>query len=515
MNHSDEQRSHSQVSPPATPTIEDGDLPETQEKQNERTSEEILVVVDWEGPDDPQNPKNWTYKRKWAATIIISMFTFISPVSSSMVAPASNQIAHDFNINSTALIEMTTSVFLLGFAVGPLVLGPLSEIYGRSRVLQLANLFYLVWNLACGFSRNTGQLIAFRLLSGLGGSAPLAIGGGALGDMWRPEERGKAISIYSLAPLLGPVIGPICGAWIADRSTWRWVYWSTTLIDALVQVAGVLFLQETFAPLLLERKAKALRQQQDPEKSQNEKIVTVYEKDGDRSWKRIFARAMTRPFALLAFEPIIQLLAIYMAYIYGLLYLFLTSIPSIFSNVYHESPGIAGLHYLALGIGLVGGAQINARSLDRIYIHLKNKNGGVGEPEFRLLNTFVGSLLIPIGLFIAGWAAECHVHWIVTDIGMVLIGGGVISVFQSIQTYVIDSFTLYAASALAAIAVLRSVAGFGFPLFAPTMYEALGYGKGNTILACSSIVLGWPAAWIFWTFGKRIRASSRHARKSS
>ncbi|KAG6878232.1 hypothetical protein C0993_010354 [Termitomyces sp. T159_Od127] len=451
------------------------------------------IVVDWDGPDDPSNPKNWAFRRKWAATVIVSAFTFISPISSSMVAPATLQIAGEFGVTSTAIIAMMTSVFVLGYAVGPLFLGPLSEIFGRSRVLQLSNLWYLVWNLGCGFAQNKSQLIAFRLLAGLGGSAPLAIGGGVIGDVWHPEERGKAISIYSLAPLLGPVVGPVCGAWIAERSTWRWVFWSTTIVDAIIQIFGVFYLQETFAPLLLARKAAAIRKTLDPEKAQTANVYTVYEVSGKPSWSEIIRKALTRPFFIFSQEHIVQLLGTYMAFIYGLMYVFLTAMPAIYEGQYHETTSIAGLHYIALGLGLTIAAQVNARYMDRIYLHFKNKNNGVGEPEFRLPSMVPGTIVLPVGLFISGWAAQNKVHWIVTDIGIAMIGAGTILLFQSTQTYVVDTFTLHAASALAAVSFLRSLAGFGFPLFAPAMYNKLGYGKGNSILACVAIVLGWPA----------------------
>lgn len=94
---------------------------------------------------------------------------------------------------------------------------------------------------------------------------------------------------------------------------------------------------------------------------------------------------------------------------------------------------------------------------------------------------------------------------------MVLVGAGTILSFQCIQTYLLECFQLHAASAIAAVAFLRSLAGFGFPLFAPAMYDALGFGKGDTILAVAAIVLGCPAPWIFWYYGERIRNSSRHA----
>lgn len=94
--------------------------------------------------------------------------------------------------------------------------------------------FALVWNIACGAARNKGELIAFRFLAGLGGSAPLAVGGGVLGDCWRPEERGRAIALYSLAPLLGPVLGPVAGAWIAQETTWRWVVRRSNLLHLIL-----------------------------------------------------------------------------------------------------------------------------------------------------------------------------------------------------------------------------------------------------------------------------------------
>lgn len=138
-------------------------------------------IVTWEGPDDPKNPRNWSLKRKWAATFIVSSFTFISPVSSSMVAPALGAISAEFGVTNEVVSAMILSIFILAYAVGPLIFGPLSEVYGRVPVLQIGNLFYLIFNIVCGFSKNTSQMLAFRFLSGLGGAAPLAIGGGVIG----------------------------------------------------------------------------------------------------------------------------------------------------------------------------------------------------------------------------------------------------------------------------------------------------------------------------------------------
>ncbi|KAG2148766.1 MFS polyamine transporter [Suillus clintonianus] len=475
------------------------------------TSGTDVLIVDWDGPDDPHNPKNWSDRRKWAAIIIMSLFTFISSVSSSMISPAAGQVGSAFGINNDVVLALTASIFVLAYAIGPLVLGPLSEIYGRSRVMQLANLWYLAWTIGCGFAQSESQLLAFRFLAGVGGSSPLSIGGGFVGDCWVPEERGKAVAIFSLAPLLGPVIGPITGAWIAQYSTWRWVFWSTSIVDAAIHIVGVFSLQETYAPVLLERKAEQMRRSMDAEKAPHREIRTVFEGQ-DRSWRTFMAQSLGRPFALFAHEPIVQLLGVYMAYLYGLLYLFLATIPSIFEGVYQQSVGIAGLHYIALGVGLTAACQINASTMDKIYVYFKTKNGRVAKPEFRLPAMVPGSLLLPIGCLIVGWTTEAQTHWIVPDIGIALVGAGIILSFQCIQTYIVDCFTLHAASALAAVSFLRSLAGFGFPLFAPTMYNALGFGKGDTILAVVAIVIGCPAPWILWYYGEQVRNGSRYAR---
>ncbi|KAI0072848.1 MFS polyamine transporter [Panus rudis PR-1116 ss-1] len=494
-------------------TIHETDPPE---KAAPSDADPDVLVVDWDGPDDPENPRNWTLRRKWAAALAVSSFTFISPVSSSMVAPAVEQIAQEFHITNGTKLSMTVSVFVLAYAVGPLFLSPLSEVYGRSRVLQLANLFFLVWNLACSFAQNDAQLIAFRFLSGIGGSAPLSVGGGVLGDMFRPEERGKALAIYSLAPLLGPALGPIAGAWIAELTTWRWVFRSTTIADALVQLFGIFALQETYAPVLLERKAARIRKQLDQEKGTPRKVIPVHEAERktQMTWKELMAKALLRPFSLFAQEPIIQLLGLYLGAVYGTIYLVLTTLPGIYANVYHQRVGIVGLHYIALGLGLSITTQISSRLLDKIYAHLKSKNGGVAKPEYRLPLAIPISLGVPIGLLMVGWGAQEHVHWIVPDIGFALVGAGSIGAFQGVQMYIIDAFTIYAASALAAVACLRSIAGFAFPLFAPDMYNTLGYGKGNTILAVIAFVLGPPTLMLFLKYGERIRLSSKRGREA-
>ncbi|KAF2821238.1 MFS general substrate transporter [Ophiobolus disseminans] len=478
--------------------------PQLEKKRSTRSIKDPNLVT-WDSDDDPKNPKNWSMDRKWAATLIISCFTLVSPISSSMISPALNSISADFGITNEVEAQLTLSIFVLAYAIGPLFLGPLSEIYGRVIVLQLSNLFYLAWNLGCGFAQTSGQLMAFRFLSGLGGSAPLAIGGGVLSDCFFPEQRGKAISIYSLAPLLGPAIGPIAGGFISQNTTWRWCFYATTIFTAMVQVFGFFFLQETYAPKLLERKRDRLRKE-----TGNMSLHTEFDSP-DRTLLTTLKIAMKRPFKLLFTQPIVQILACYMAYLYGLMYLMLSTFPLLFSERYGMSTGVGSLNFISMGLGFFLGTQITAPLNDALYRRLKKRNSGVGKPEFRIPIMVPASLLVPIGLFWYGWSAQAQVHWIMPDIGACIFCAGVIVGFQCIQTYLVDSYSRYAASAIAAATVLRSLAGFGFPLFAPAMYSALDFGWGNSLLGFIALGLGVPAPFLLWKYGESLRGKSKFA----
>ncbi len=192
-----------------------------------------------------------------------------------------------------------------------------------------------------------------RFLGGIGGSAP-ALGGGLLADCWRAEERGRSLSLYYIAPLIGPAIGPVAGAYITQHLGWRWMFYITSLLNASIQIAGVIWLDETFAPTLLARKVKRLKIQ-----TSNPRLYTEYDQS-DQSTHRILAAALIRPCKLLGTQTIIQILAFYTAYIYGLLYLLLSTFSAVWIDIYGESIDRAGLNYISMGLGFLVGTQVCA-----------------------------------------------------------------------------------------------------------------------------------------------------------
>jgi MFS family permease len=265
-------------------------------------------------------------------------------------------------------------------------------------------------------------------------------------------------------PLLGPALGPIAGGFISENTTWRWIFYAVSCFDGLVLILGVFLLQETYAPVLLQRKRNKLIKQ-----TNNKALHTKY--DDDHRLVAKLGTGFTRPFILLFTQPIVQALAIYMAITYGLTYLVLSTFSSLFTSVYHESVGISGLNYISIAAGCYIGAQTAGLATDRIYRKLTARDPeGKGRPEFRIPFILVGAALVPAGLLWYGWSAEAQNHWIVPNLGIAVFSAGLIVVMISMQAYILDTYARYAASALAAVGFLRALAGFGFPLFAPAMY---------------------------------------------
>ena len=223
--------------------------------------------------------------------------------------------------------------------------------------------------------------------------------------------------------------------------------------------------------------------------------------------------SMTRPLKMLVLSPIILLLSLFVAVIYGYIYLLFTTFPAVFAGVYHFNTGITGLSYLGIGVGNLVGLVANGYVSDKI-LQAKAAKGKV-EPENRLLPMVFVAPLMPIGLFIYGWSAERRSHWLMPIFGTGLFGIGSITAFTTIQTYLVDAFTIYAApalaaSALAATSTLRSTLGCVLPLAGPKMYQALGFGLGNSLLAFIALVMC-PIPLFFYKYGERIRKSRRTA----
>ncbi|KAJ7778291.1 multidrug resistance protein 4 [Mycena metata] len=467
---------------------------------------------------DPENPRNWTTSRKWCSAAIVALYMFVSPLSSSIMAPGLSEIRARYGIESETVLSMTLSIFLLSYGIGPLILGPLSEMYGRKMVLHVGNLCSIIFHLGCAFAPSTGALLAFRLLAGFSGGAPSACGGAVISDLFAERERASAMAVYSLGPLIGPVVGPIAGGFIAQTVGVKYVYFVLAGVTALASLIGIPFLRETYAPLLKLRMVSLCPP--DPEKLPQ----TAKEINPPCGKLHYLWINFSRPLMLLSHSFICFILSLYMAFMYGIYYLFFTTLDGFYTATYGFSIGITGLMYCGLGAGFLLAAAFGAKFSNLLYSRLAEKNGGVGEPEMRIPFIFIGSIFVPIALLWVvfalfykitlttvlswyGWSAEAKAHWIMPVIGSGLFGFGMMTTFLPIQLYLVDAFK-YAASALSAAFLFRSLLGFGFPLFGNQMFAALGFGGGSSLLGGLAIILGIPFPIYIYYRGAALRAKS-------
>ncbi|CAC9894586.1 unnamed protein product, partial [Aureobasidium pullulans] len=468
--------------------------------------------VTFDGPDDDMNPHNWTSKRKWTAAAVVAMYSTIAPMSSSMLTPSLDSITTEFQLDNSIASQIVFSIYVLAWGMGPMILGPLSEMYGRVIVLQIGNAVFVLFSIACGLSQNVVQLILFRFVSGLAGSAALAIDDGLLADMWSPDELGSVVSLYSFGPLLGPAIGPIAGGFITQYSTWRWSFFALAIASGVIGIAGIFTLKETYGPRLLRLKAKHLRKQRQDDR------FHVGTQGLPPSLPQAVFEGLVRPLKMACTQPIIAALSLLLAYIWGVLYLLLSTFSQLWTVQYHESISIGSINYISLAIGLYLGTHIGAVASDKlmrlniqIYKYYKDRNGGVGSPEFRAPLMIIFAPLVPIGCLWYGWSAQERAHWILPNLGVAVFGIGGIITYQGVQTYILEAYPRYGASAMASTTICRSIAGFVFPIFAPAMYQRLGYGWGNTLVAGIAILLGLPAPVLLYKYGSKLRGKSAYS----
>ncbi|KAK7542726.1 major facilitator superfamily domain-containing protein [Phyllosticta citribraziliensis] len=480
-------------------TTEDVDAEEYPRKDEEEDQRDPNLVT-WNGEDDPENPMNWPASTKWRNIALLSLTTLVTPLASSMFAPGVPQILKAFGTQNKLMATFVVSVYILGFAFGPLVFAPLSEMYGRVPVYHLCNVGFLIFLVACAVSNSMDMLVGFRFLAGVFGSAVLTLGAGTISDFMPPEERGGAMALWAMGPLLGPIIGPIAGGFLVEHKGWRWVFWLLAILAAAIAVTSPFILFETYGPVLLGRKTTRLRKE-----TGNLRLRNAL--DQGLSHKERFALAIVRPAKMLFCSPIVAIMSLYTAIIYGTLYLLFTTITFVFEDIYGFSSSMVGLAYLGVGIGMMLGLPVAGKGTD-IILQRRKAKGLQLKPEDRLDNRLVipGACAMPIGLFLYGWTTKHHVQWMAPLIGTAFLGFGMIITTLCIMTYLVDAFTVHSASAMAANTLLRSLFGALLPLGGLSMYDTLGLGWGNSLVAFIATAMI-PVPILFRKYGEKIRQS--------
>ncbi|KAJ5592745.1 Peptidase M20 [Penicillium hordei] len=463
-------------------------------------------IVEFDGLADATHPFNWPLNKKFTVSVALAFSTFTVGFNSSLFSAATTQVTNEYGVSP---IEATLGVscYVLGFATGPIFWAPFSELKGRRLPILLGIFGFAVFSLGVASASNIQTIIICRFWAGMFAASPMTVAAAVFADIFDGAARGPATSLFCINVLMGPMLAPSVGGFICASSLgWRWTAWLGSIMGFTGFVLDMLWLDETYAPILLTKKASALRHTTGDWSlhAKHEKIVL------DR--RTLVVTYLARPLRLLLTEPLICLSSIYLAFIYGLMYLFLSAYPLVFEKVHGFSPGVAGLAYLGLVLGiLIGGAYVI--SMQPSYRRKLKANNGIIIPEWRLPPVMIGSITFAVGVLWFGWSGyRASVHWIVPVLSGIPTGFGLFCIFQQLLNYLVDIYLPYSASVNAGSSILRSLFGFGFPLFALSLFDSLGINWAGTLLG-GIAVLCVPLPWIFYKWGPQLRAKSKYSLK--
>ncbi|KAL4948708.1 major facilitator superfamily domain-containing protein [Aspergillus filifer] len=461
-------------------------------------------IVEFEGSDDPMHPQNWSMRRRVWLAVLLTGATLVIAYSSAIFGAASPGAMETFGFGKE-VAALGTTLYVLGFAAGPTIWAPMSELIGRRIPLLIGMFGFDVFILASATAKDTQTMMLSRFFSGFFSASLVALVPASLSDMFSSNHRGIAIAIYTMAVFLGPYTSPYIGGFTAESYLgWRWIFWIPVIAGFFALILLVIFAQETYAPVILVQKAAILRRQ-----TRNWGIHARQE-ELEVDIKELVTKNFARPWKILFTEPIAFLITLYMSFLYGLTYAMLQAYPIVFQEVHGMSLGISGLPFNGLIIGEVLGAGF-VLSFYNSYTRKLAANNGIPVPEWRLPPCIAGGVAFTLGLFWFGWTGfTASIHWMAPTAAGVLVGFGLTSIFMQGFNYILDTYLNFAASAFAANTMMRCLVGACFPLFTRQMFHNMGIQWAGTLLGCIAAAMV-PIPVLFLIFGPKLRRMSRLA----
>ncbi|KAK7942547.1 bicyclomycin resistance protein [Apiospora aurea] len=448
-------------------------------------SESSEYLVTFDGPEDPAHPYRWSRFMKLFISITVCVGTLIVSYTSAVFAPALESAIADLKVDAE-VGRLGTTLYVLGFAFGPVFWAPASELWGRKWPLTAAMLAGGAFIVGTAVAQNIQTLLVCRFFGGVCGASQLTVVPGVLSDLYDNRGRGVAITLYALCVFCGPFGAPSIGGFIVENPSlgWRWTLFIPAILSFANGALTLVCVRETYAPCILVAKAKALRRQQ-----KGNSGIRAAQELVEFDLRRLVEKYFTRPLRMLATEPILLLVSLYMSFVYGLTYCLLAGFPYVFEDIHGMRPGVGGLPFLALAVGQAVGVAF-VLSQQREYARKLKENGDVPVPEWRLRPTLVGAPVFAggssgsggrgllWGFFFSpvlfGWYTDCNVR---------------------------------AASAVAANIILRSSIAAGFPLFSTQMFKGMGAQYACTLLGgLAALMIPIPIA--FRIYGPRLREKS-------
>lgn len=451
--------------------------------------------------DSHLRPMNWTRKKKLVHTALFGMTTFAAQLNSTSMSTAilPQLFKEEFGVSREVTL-LATTFYILGIAFGPMVFAPLSEIYGRKLGVLVPFLLSGVFTFVVACSSTIPAILVFRFVAGFFAGAPVVSSGGVLADIWSPAERGMALGFYAFFVANGPSFGPTISSLLMHASdktvSWRNPQYFCGLFNFCLFALCEVLCYETYEPLLLAKETKRLRLE----------TGQWYLHCAHDKWtltsSEMFHVHLLRPFKMLV-SPVIFVVAIFASYVFGLFYMLITGIDLVFSITKGWTGTIATLPNISLFLGVSAGLCVNI-FWGRTYAKKLKANNGVPIPEQRFPILMYVAWTLPFGIFLFSWTSWKSVHWVVPCIGILFAGLGVVVIFQGCLNYLVDMNRQYAASAIAANTILRSILAAVFPLFSSQLFHNLGVHWGGSLIGFIALAM-LPIPWVFYKYGGMLR----------
>ncbi|RVX71964.1 hypothetical protein B0A52_04363 [Exophiala mesophila] len=452
---------------------------------------------------DNLNPRTWPLSKRVTIAALTTYATMVVTLASAIFATAVPSLMRIYQIDRE-VATLGVSLFVLGFALGPMVWASFSELKGRYPPFIISVFGFTAFSFGTAVSKSTPSILICRYLAGFFGAGPLTLAGPINADMFEGKSFGISMVMFAFTVFMGPVVGQPVGGFIVMNKHlgWQWTQYLCGILGAAALVPLIFVLKETYAPVILARKAESIR------KETGDMSIVAEHEDVSLSLRVILVEYVGLPITMLISDPIVLSMSLFGSFVYGLLYLFLIGYPVVFQMIHDMSPGVGGLPYLGLIVGQV--LAVVAIFLQQPWMLRKTKeNDGVIMPEWHLPVAVPGAVSFSIGLFWYGWTGyRRDIHWIVPTLSGILTGFGLVCTFVPSIAYLIQARADRPASAVAAHTFLRSLFGSIFPLFGFYMYKGMGVQWASTLLGCLAALMI-PIPIVLYKYGPVLREKNQ------
>lgn len=415
---------------------------------------------------DKENPYEWSKWKKAMVSTMLNLMTLFIGLATTAYSSGISSMVKELNASSEEG-QLGLFTFNIACAIAPMVLAPFCELVGRKVIYAGAFFCFTILFIGLALAQTIGTIIGLRLLLGLFGCVGTILVGGTFDDMYVPHERSRPMAMFSWVAIFGTVAAPIYAGFIDQSIGWRWIEGIQGLANVPLLICIFIFFPETRGGVTLHKRAAALRKATGDER---------YVAEGDiytPDIKSMLKASSVKAIHMLATEPVVLAFGLWIAFCWGVTFLFLSVISITFTDKRGWSTGISGLPYIALALGTTlawMAHHLQMRKFDRMTADPEVKV----TPEARLYGAMYGAIWLPIGLFIYSFTQYAFLNWVGPCVGLVLIAFGIYFVFESTYSYTADCYGESASSAIAGQGLMRNTLGAVTPLFATQFFTNVG-----------------------------------------